>query len=162
MAVRTRKMVAVTLETGSARTLVLDTYQGDTSLSGNQQGYVEGLPILDRGTYAESVEGDDQFPTHTVTLWHDGKLTDAVTAAILDMLNKQGAAAADVTTDQGNVTWHLKVTITVTHPAGGVDTYTLGNARVTWDYAAAADGNTISLSMTCYRPSGGADPIVWT
>lgn len=162
MAVRTRKMVAMVLETGSARTLTLDTYQGDVAISGNMAGYVESTPILDRGTYAEAIEGDDQFPTMTVTMWHDGKLTDAVTAKIIDMLNYQGAASADVTTDQGTVAKHIKATVTVTHPGGGVDTYTAGNARASYDYAAAADGNTISLTLTCYRPTGGANPIVWT
>jgi hypothetical protein len=160
MAVRTRKMVAVVLETGSATQYTLDTYPGDVSMTGMEAGQTEALPILDRGTFAELVAGDDTFPSFTVTVHHDGDLTDAAAQKLGDMLLGQGKVSADTTTDPGGQAWCLKLVVTVTHPAGGVDTYTVGNARPRYDYTAAADGNTLSLTFDCYRPSGGAAPIV--
>ena len=162
MPVRTRKMIGMTLETGSARQLVLDTYEGDVTISGLEAGGVAAVPILDRGTYAESVEGDDSFPTLAVTLKHDGRLTDAVSQKIADMLMKQGAASADATTDPGQRVWMLKIVVNVTYPGGGVDLITACNARPKWDYTAAAEGNNLSLSFDCYRDGAGADPIVIT
>ena len=101
MAVRTRKMIAVTLTTGSARSLTLDTYPGDINVSGLQAGQADAVPVLDRGTFAELVESDDTFPTASITVHHDGRLTDAVTAKIADMILKQGAASADTTIEPG-------------------------------------------------------------
>jgi len=162
MAFMTRKMVAMVLETGSANQYTLDTYEGDVSISGMEAGFTEAVPVLDRGTYVGAVEGDDTFPTLTVTIKHDGRLTDAVTQKIGDMLLGQGAVSGDTTTDPEGRVWMLKVIVTLTYPGGGVDTFTANNARFASDYAASNDGNTLSLTFTCYRDGSANDPILLT
>jgi len=162
MAITTRKMIAVVLETGSATQYTLDTYEGDVNFSGLEADFTEAVPVLDRGTYVGAVEGDDVFPTMTVTIKHDGRLTDAVSQKIGDMLLHQGAVAADVTTDPEGRVWMLKIVVTVTYPGGGVDTFTVNNARFVSDYAAANDGNTLSLSFTCYRDGSANNPVLLT
>lgn len=156
MAIRTRKMVAVTLETGSGNTVVVEPIQSDWQISGLEANQMESIPVQDRGTYQEAVLGDDTYPEWSLTQYHDGTLSHAVTAKVQDIVmhDSAGSFSADVTTDPGGQAWHLKATIVVTHPGGGVDTYVCANCRVTYDYAAAKEGNTLALSGTCYRDTG--------
>ena len=162
MAITTRKMVALVLTTGSAKTYTLDTYEGDVTISGMMENYTEAVPVLDRGTYVGSVEGDDQFPTMTVTVKHDGKLTNAAATRLGDFLHKTGFVSGDTTTDPEGRVWMMQVVATVTYPGGGVDTFTAVNARLTSDYSAAVDGNTLSLTWTCYRDGSATAPIQLT
>jgi hypothetical protein len=143
MSIRTRKMLTVVLETGSGTTLTLGPCKGDwTGPDRNEAGYVESIPAMDCGTYAEGLEGDDFFPTATIELYHDGAISGAAVTSASNMILHRAPYAADVTTDPGGNTWHLK-------------------ARVAFSYSSAADGNSLSLTFTCYRTSGGGDPVVW-
>ena len=155
MSVRSRKMLTVALvyAAGGAKSYTLDTYPGDISIPGIQEGDTEPVVILDRGDFDQLVEGDETSPGDmTLDIYHDGDLTDAAAAKMFDILNKQGKALADgdATQDPGGQVWTIRVYVTVTHPAGGTDYFKAYNARPKGSYNTAADGNKLSLSFTCY------------
>jgi hypothetical protein len=162
MAVHTRRMISVVLTTGSGKTYTLDTYPGDVKITGLQEAARETSIILDRGIQVERVYGDDVEQTLTIDVYHDGALSATGSSALGDFLVKKAGSyvASDTTTDPGGQVWCVKVVVTSTHPGGVTQTFTAGNARPVGDYSAAKEGNTLSLTFSCTRPTGGADPIV--
>jgi hypothetical protein len=161
--IATRKMLAITLYTGSARSLTLDTYPGDVTIGGMKAGDTDESPILDRGQFAGLTEGDDIFPSLALSLYHDGNLTDAATSKIGDFLRKTGACASDSTCDPEGRVWSLKVVATVTYPGGTyTQTFTMPNVRFAFDYATAKEANTLSLTGTCYHGAAHIAPVTIT
>lgn len=148
--VRTHRHVTVTLKdgTGSPITVEVGPGPGDLKLSGMQEANKEAVKILDRGGFQELVYGDDLEISFSVTVYHSGDLT--VTGSVHDALNKTGDFASGVSTEtNGAQAWCLDLLVTIL--LGGVtNTYALSKCRISWDYAEAKDGNTISLSGTCY------------
>ncbi len=158
MAVITRKHGVVKLKdaTGTPIEVTLGPGVGDFSISGVEAGNVEMVPVYNRGTYLEGVDGDEKQITGSITLYHDGDLTDASTKQPWDGVTKTGALASGVTTDPGGTgaSWTTDIVATWTRNAV-VHTITLLTCRCVLDYGEAKEGNTITINFTCYQ---GATP----
>lgn len=149
MAVRTRKMVAVTFKdgTGSPISATLGPGPGDVKISGMEQGGVEALPIYNRGTFLELVEGDQKQITFAITIYHNQDLTAA--ASPVAALLKTNDFSSGVTKDPGGVVWTGNLEVVVTRSAV-TDTFTLINCRCSFDYSEGKEGNTITINGTGY------------
>lgn len=149
MAVRTRKMVAVTFKdgTGSPISATLGPGPGDVKISGMEQGGVEAVAIYNRGTFLELVEGDQKQITFSITIYHNQDLTAA--SSPVAALLKTNDFSSGVTKDPGGVVWTGNLEVVVTR-SGVTDTFTLINARCMFDYTEGKEGNTISISGTAY------------
>ena len=152
MAVVTRKHGAVAMKdhTGTPLSVPLGPGVGDFSYSGAEEGNSEAIPIYNRGSFQELVDGDDKTITGSITLYHDGDLTDATNKLPIDGVMKTGALSSGVTADGGAVKWTTDVVHTATRGAV-VHTTTLANCRCTYDYSEANDGNKIVINFTCYE-----------
>jgi len=149
MAVRTRKMVAVTFKdgTGSPISATLGPGPGDVKISGMEQGGVEAVAIYNRGTFLELVEGDQKQIAFSITIYHNQDLTAA--SSPVAALLKTNDFSSGVTKDPGGVVWTGNLEVVVTRSAV-TDTFTLINARCMFDYTEGKEGNTISISGTAY------------
>lgn len=152
MDVITRKHGAVAMKdaTGTPISASLSPSMGDFSYSGAESGNAEAIAIYNRGEYYGLVEGDDKTITGSITVIHDGDLTDATNKLAIDAVMKTGAFSAGVSTDPGLVVWTTDIVLTSTR-GGVVHTHTLTTCRCTYDYSEANDGNKIVINFTCYE-----------
>lgn len=154
MAVITRKHGVVKLKdaTGTPIEATLGPGVGDFSVSGVEAGNVEMIPVYNRGDYLEGVDGDEKQITGSITLYHDGDLTDATNKTPWDGVNKTGAFSAGVTTDPGGTgaSWTTDIVWTGTRNSV-VHTLTFLTCRCVLDYGEAKEGNTITVNFTCYE-----------
>lgn len=134
---------------GSTSEIALRPGAGNLSISGLTAGQVEAVPVMDRGSFLELVEGAQTFPTATLTLTQDGSLTSSTNRTVLDSVLRSGAVASDSFTDVGGEVWTGQITY-IGSRAGASSQIVMPNCRISADYAEAADGNTISLSWTIY------------
>ena len=145
----THKHIAVTFAdgTGTPITATFGPGPGDVKVSGIEQNGVEALPVLNRGTFLELVEGDQKQLSFSISVYHAQDLTAAAspTAAIL----KTNDFASGVTKDPGGIVWTGDVIVTATR-SGVTNVLTLYNCRCMFDYTEGKEGNTISISGTCY------------
>lgn len=142
---------------GAAVALAVDLKcgPGDFAFDGVEAGFVPAQPIMCNGVFEELTAGASQPVTWTVTIYHDGSLTDSVSGKPLDFVLKTGTFAAATTVDPGGVVWATDVLWGVTK--GGItSTVRFNNCRVTATYATAAEANTITLSGTAYGRPGRA------
>jgi hypothetical protein len=138
---------------GAHTAIELGPGQGNMQISGLRENQTEKLPVMDRGEFLELVEGNQVFPTFTITVFHNGKITNSVDRTVLDSMLKTGAVASDSTTDVGGQCWAGKV-YWIGSRAGAASRIDLGNCDFSVDYGEALEGNTISISGTCYaRPT---------
>lgn len=149
MAVRTRKMVAVTFAdaTGTPITATMGPGPGDVKITGLEQGGVEAVGIYNRGTFLELVEGDQKQLSFSISIYHNQDLTAA--ASPVAALLKTNDFASGVTKDPGAVVWTGNLIVVVTRSAV-TDTFTLINCRCSFDYSEGKEGNMITISGTCY------------
>ena len=136
--------------TGTPITLTLTPGPGDFQIQGLEAGDVEMIPVYNRGTYLEGVDGQDKAYQFSISLMQDGKLTDASTGKPIDLVLKQGTFASGVSTDPGLVSWTVDIVLTVTRSAV-TSTITMLTCRCTIDFAEDAGGNKLSISGTCYE-----------
>lgn len=134
---------------GAATAFELRPGAGNLSISGLTANQTEEVPVMDRGEFLELVEGAQTFPTWTLTLMHDGSLTSTTNRTVMDAALKSGMFASGTPTDPGGAVWTGKV-YWIGSRAGAASRIDLPNNRVSVDYAEAAEGNSISLSGTCY------------
>jgi hypothetical protein len=154
-AVTTLKNGAVYIETaaGALSAIEVGPGPGNMSISGFSAGQVELLPVMNRGEYLEAVEGPQTFLTFTITVTQRGYLTDATNRTILDSILATGKASADGTVDAGGAVHTVNV-YWIGSRSGNAARMDLPNCRVSIDFAEAAEGNTLSISGTCYgRPT---------
>jgi len=156
---RIRAMITAWLVTGSGTEIEMGPWEGDLTIQGLEEGYKAPVVLTDRGTYKGSCEGEDVYPTWSLTLRHCGLLTSAGERTIKDTILKKGKVLADgdVTTDMEGRVWHLAVRMTVS-AADGTDNVRMPNNRIKLDYG-SGEKNTLALSGTCYRDSTGGDPV---
>lgn len=149
MAVRTRKMVAVTFKdgTGSPISATIGPGPGDVKISGLEQGGVEAVAIYNRGTFLELVEGDQKQITFSITIYHNQDLT--ATGSPVAALLKTNDFTSGVTKDPGGAVWTGNLEVVVTRSAV-TDTFTLINTRCSFDYSEGKEGNTITINGTAY------------
>jgi hypothetical protein len=155
----THKHIAVTFAdaTGSPITATFGPGPGDVKVSGLEHNGVEALPVLNRGTFYELVEGDQKQLSFSISVYHAQDLTAAAspTAAIL----KTNDFSAGVTKDPGGIVWTGNVIVTATR-SGVTNALTLINCRCMFDYTEGKEGNTISISGTAY--GNGTDVFTLT
>lgn len=152
MAVVTRKHGVVTMKdaTGTPIVATLSPSLGDFSYSGAEAGNAEAIAIYNRGNFHELVEGDDKTITGSITLIHDGDLTDATNKTAIDAVMQTGAFTSGVSTDPGTVVWATDIVLTSTR-SGLVHTHTFLTCRCTYDYNEANDGNKIVINFTNFE-----------
>ena len=159
---RTRKMVAVSFRTDAAtKSVDLGPGEGNFSISALEGGMVEAIPVMDRGTFDELVEGDDKAITWSITVHHDATLTNGAATRVMDAILGTGYYSGETTADPGGVVWTGDVVVTVTR-SGSVDTFALNNCRLLVDYAEAQDANTLTINGTAYGKGSSERPVVIT
>jgi hypothetical protein len=136
--------------TGTPIQISLTPGPGNFQIQGLEAGDVEGIPVYNRGTFLELVEGQDKAYQFSIELMQDGKLTDGSSGKPLDLVLKQGTISAGVTTDPGALVWTVDIVLTITRNAV-TSTMTLSTCRCTIDFSEDAGGNKLSLSGTCYE-----------
>ena len=149
MAVQTRKHVTIQFKdaTGSPLTRTIGPGPGDFTFDGLEASNVEALPILDRGTFLELVEGDTKQISWSATVYVDG---DQTGSSVIDAVLKTGDWASATTQDPGGVVHTADVLVTVTRGAV-TNTYLLNNCRTVAKFTEAKEGNTWSFSGVCYE-----------
>lgn len=152
MAIVTRKHASVKLKdaTGTPLEATLGPGVGDFTIDGLEAGGVEGIAIYNRGSYLEMVDGDQKQITGSITLYHDGDLTDATNKTPIDGALKTGAFASGTTTDPGGVSWTTDIVYTATRGAV-THTITLPTCRCVVSYTEDAAGNQIKINWTCFE-----------
>lgn len=155
----THKHITVTFAdgTGTPITATFGPGPGDVKVSGIEQGGVEAVAVMNRGTFLELVEGDQKQMAFSISVYHAQDLTAAAspTAAIL----KTNDFASGVTKDPGGVVWTGNVIVTATRSTV-TNVLTLINCRCMFDYTEGKEGNTISISGTAY--GNGTDVFTLT
>jgi hypothetical protein len=136
--------------TGTPIQVNLSPGPGNFQIQGLEAGDVEAIPVYNRGTFLELVEGQDKAYPFSIELMQDGKLTDAVTGKPLDLVLKQGTLSSGVTADPGGLVWTVDIVLTITRSAV-TSTITLAGCRCTIDFSEDAGGNKLALSGTCYE-----------
>lgn len=159
---RIRANVTLYLYTGSGSEVAVGPWDGDLQVQGIEAGNKTPVVLMDRDDYQGSVPGADAFPTWSLTIRHCGKLSDSAKRTIGDMIYKTGKVLSDgdVTTDQEGRVWHLGARIIVVGD-DGTDVVTMPNCRVKYDYS-SGEKNTLALTGTAYRPTGGGAPYTIT
>ena len=132
---------------------------GDFSISGLEHNLTEALPVYNRGTYYEAVEGSDKGVEFSLTVYHEGALVDGGTDTVMNMVMKQGTFSAGTTTDAGGVVWMVDIVFTATR-SGVTSTITLNNCRVMVSYTEDANGNQLQISGTAYGTGTTSRPVV--
>lgn len=123
--------------------------EGNFQISGIQEGGWQTEQIFDRGVPYERVRTQHAEVSFSITVMHDGDLTDASTMRILDLVTGTGAAASATTFDSGGIVLTHKVELTVTR-SGVTDTIDIEDCRITADYAEGESSNTITINGTGY------------
>jgi hypothetical protein len=151
MSVYTSKHGAVVFQTADATPIVvtLGPGLGSFSVAGLEAGQAEAIPVLDRGSFLELVEGDDTFPTGAIEVMQDGALTSSVTEKPMDAVMKEGKFSSGATSDAGGQVWTGAIVYTGTR-AGVATTITLPNCRMKLDFGEKKEGNGFAISFICY------------
>jgi hypothetical protein len=147
--VMSRRNVTVTVQdgTGTPITATLTPGPGDLKWSGLEAAGAEAIGVYNRGAFLQQIKGDDKQITGSITIYEYG---DQTGTSVLDAVRKTGNFASGVTVDPGGQVWALDMIAAVTD--GSVtNTYTFSTCRFTADYQESKDGNTWTLSFTCYE-----------
>ena len=161
---RSRKMLSVSFRTDAGtKSVDLGPGEGNLTISGLEAGDVSAIPVMDRGTFYELVEGPDNAPTFSITVYHDTELTDGSAARVADAVRKTGYYSGETTADPGGQVWTGDVVAVCTHPGtGDVDTILLSNCRLVMDFAEAEAPNTLTINGTAYGKGSSERPVVIT
>lgn len=156
--VNVRDLSILVGQDGSAVALTADLKcgPGDFAFDGVQENFSAVNDILCNGLYEEATYGAEEPVTATLTVYHDGTLTDSVSGKPLDFVLQTGAYASTGTTvDPGGTVW--KVDVIVTFVKNGIaSTMRFNTVRLTASYATTAEANTITLSMSARGRPGRA------
>ena len=135
---------------------------GNLSIGAIQHNNVEAIPVYNRGTFQELVEGQQQAIDVGLELYQDGKVSGSAgaSASPSDLVLKAGDLASGTSVDPGAQVWTLTLVLTVTR-AGVTSTCTITNWRGTVAWAEDAGGNKLSFSGTAYG-TGSVAPVVWS
>jgi hypothetical protein len=134
---------------------------GNMSIQGMEAGMVEGLPVYNRGTFYELVEGSQKGISFSIEVLQEGKFAaDGSTNRPGDLVLKAGTFASGTTTDPGGQVWAVDIVLTMTRNAV-TSICTLKNCRVLVDFSEDANGNKVSISGTAYG-TGSTLPVVWS
>lgn len=155
MALITRKHGLVELLGVGLSALRLSPGEGNFTISGLTAGQIAEQPVMDRGEFLELTEGDQTFPTGSITVYRDGPQHSASNLTIMDaILKRSGSAAASGTTsDPGGVVWTAPLRFTENR-GGAVNITNLPNCRFSLDMSEAQAANTMTINYTSYgRPT---------
>lgn len=129
---------------------------GDFAFDGVQEAFSAAVPILCNGVFEELVYGAEEPVTGTVTIYHDGTLTDAVSGKPLDLALKTGTYSSGTTVNPGGVgPWACDLVWGVSK-AGVTSQVRFNTCRLRISYGTAAEANTISLSWEAHGRPGRA------
>ena len=155
MAIRTLKHgVATFSDAAAAKSVALSPGEGNFSISEMQAGNVESIPVMNRGTFLELVEGAEVPVEFSITILHNTALTTAGTSRVLDAVRGTGNYSGVTSADPGAIVWTGNITVVYTR-SGSTDTFTLTNCRLKAGYTEAAEGNAITISGTAYGTGSG-------
>lgn len=162
MPIATLKHGTFTLQdgTGTPIPVTLSPGPGNFQIADLEAGMVEAIPVYNRGTFLELVEGSQKPVEWSIEILQDGKLVDAATGKPLNAVLKGGTLSAGVTADPGGVVWTMSGTFVITR-SGVTSTVTITNSRTKVSVAEDAGGNKLSLSGTAYG-TGSTLPVVVT
>lgn len=132
---------------------------GDFSLDGIQAGFYATNDIMCNGIFEETTRGADEPVTGTLTIYHDGTLTDSVSGKPLDFVLQTGSYLAGTTVDPGGDVWRCDMRVTFVK-GGYSSTITLYNCRLSASYSVSAEANTIALSFSARGRPGFAPMVV--
>jgi len=145
----------ILIEDGTAGTVLDVTVQyeaGDVSISGLNQGLSGPYDItayMDRGELHTVRKTNRTFPSLSFTATYTD-LSDGTEETLPDIILKNNAFSAAVSTLGANAdVYALKITWTVTDPAGGTHVLTADDVALSLDIA-EGDPNTFSISGTIY------------
>ena len=145
-AIRTHKMLGLVARTDAGtKSVTMGPGEGNLSISGLEAGMVTAIPVMNRGTFYQHVEGPDKEIPFSITILHDTTLTNASAVRVADAVLGTGFYTGETTADPGGTVWTMDFVATVTR-AGEVDAYALNNCRVTFDYGEAEAGNTLTIN----------------
>lgn len=162
MAIVTLKHATITGKdaTGTPITVTLAPGPADFSMDDLEAGLCEAIAVQSAGEFLEMVEGAKKAIGWSLTLLHDGKLTDASNGKPYDLAMKQGTFASGTTRDPGGVVWTVDVVLVLTRE-GVSSTVTLTNNRLRIGMGLALEGNTLTLTGTAYGTGvSGTLPVV--
>ena len=155
MSIYTLKHGVATFTTGAVtKAVALSPGAGNFSISEVQAGNVSALPVMNRGTFQELVEGPEVPVEFTISLYHDGVLTAAGSPTVWDAILGTGNYAGETSDDPGTIVWTGIVTLVSTRD-GAVQTHTLLNVRLRGGYTEGEGGNEITVSGTAYGNGSG-------
>lgn len=161
------KHARVTIEdnNGASTRVELGPGPGDFQCSEIVAGQCEELPIMDRESFVELIDGTQIFPTFSLSIFLNGSNADSTERKAINAVLGQGPYATDaaapspapagVTTDPGGTVWCTKIRWTATRK-GIIAGWELSNCRIKVSFNEAKDGCKYSFSGTCY---GSITPI---
>lgn len=155
MAVYTRKHGMVEFAGTGLSKLLLSPGEGNFAFDGIQENQTEAVDIKNRGEHYELAEGDQVYPTGSITVLRDGPQHSAVNLTVMDAVLKRAtsAAAGGTTADEGGVVWTGSIIFTENR-GGGLSVSTFPNCRLVLAGAEAQGGNTMTINWTSYgRPT---------
>lgn len=148
MPIVTRKHGTITFadDTGTPITVNASPGEGNFQISGIQEGGWNAEAVFDRGAFYEWVYTQQAEISGSITVMHDGDLTDASTERLLDFITKAGAFTSGTSFDSGGEVWTGQATGSWT-AHGATHTLVKGNVRCTADYAEGETGNQITINF---------------
>ena len=146
-------------QTGTPISVSLAPGEGNFSLSGLEEAGREAVAYQNRLTFQELLQGAEKEITGSITIAHEGTVTDAATNKPYDGMAKKGTFAAGVTADPGGLVWTTDIVFVTTRNAVAV-TFTCNNCRVSMDYAEGAEGNLMTINFTAFGTGTGNQVVV--
>jgi len=133
---------------------------GDFAFDALKEAFSAVNAIYCNGVFEEMTYGSQEPVTGSVTIYHDGSLTDTITGKPLDFVLKTGLFASGTTVNPGGQgPWACDLVWGVSK-GGVVSQVKFHTCRLTASYATNAEANTISLSWEAHGRPGFAPVVI--
>jgi hypothetical protein len=144
----TARQTTVRFEDNAAAGLTIGPGEGNFTISNLRSSNREVVAKYNRGAHDGFVTTQDLVQECSISIELENQtITDATHARVLDFVRKTGSFAAATSEDATIWAWKTKITMTDSATTSIIE---LPLCEGAFDFAEAAEGNTITISFRCH------------